>query len=88
MNEKDEFLISIKEQTQSDLYIVLETIVEELKRRSIESDLSKLNDETKANKYVNPDNHFESWTGKGRKPGWLLNKLATGATLEDFENRE
>lgn len=26
----------------------------------------------------------EKWTGRGRKPKWLVEKLATGAKLEDF----
>ncbi len=25
-----------------------------------------------------------TWTGRGRKPNWLVEKLATGAKLEDF----
>lgn len=38
----------------------------------------------KAAKYANPDNRSETWTGRGRKPNWLVAKLAKGATLEDF----
>lgn len=26
----------------------------------------------------------QTWTGRGRKPNWLVEKLATGAKLEDF----
>lgn len=37
-----------------------------------------------AAKYVNPDNRSETWTGRGRKPNWLVAKLNKGASLEDF----
>lgn len=36
-------------------------------------------------KYKNPDNHSETWTGRGRKPNWLVAKLAKGAKTADFE---
>ena len=35
-------------------------------------------------KFVNPDNRNETWTGRGRKPNWLVAKLNKGAKLEDF----
>ena len=31
-----------------------------------------------AAKYVNPDNRAETWTGRGRKPNWLVAKLEKG----------
>ncbi len=39
---------------------------------------------TVAPKYVNPDNRAETWTGRGRKPKWLVAKLAKGAKVEQF----
>lgn len=36
-------------------------------------------------KYKNPDNHSETWTGRGRKPNWLIAKLAKGSKMSDFE---
>jgi DNA-binding protein H-NS len=36
-------------------------------------------------KYKNPDNHAETWTGRGRKPNWLVAKLGKGARMADFE---
>ena len=36
-------------------------------------------------KYKNPDNHSETWTGRGRKPNWLVAKLGKGAKMADFE---
>ncbi len=35
-------------------------------------------------KFVNPENRSETWTGRGRKPNWLVAKLAKGAAMEDF----
>jgi DNA-binding protein H-NS len=36
-------------------------------------------------KYANPDNPADTWTGRGRKPNWLLDRLKKGASVEDFE---
>lgn len=35
-------------------------------------------------KYRNPENHEETWTGMGRQPLWLQQKLEAGAKKEDF----
>lgn len=40
-----------------------------------------------AAKYANPDNRAETWTGRGRKPNWLVARLAKGAKVEDFAIR-
>lgn len=37
-----------------------------------------------AAKYANPDNRAETWTGRGRKPNWLIARMKKGAKLEDF----
>ncbi|MBU2581076.1 MAG: H-NS histone family protein [Alphaproteobacteria bacterium] len=37
-----------------------------------------------AAKYANPDNRAETWTGRGRKPNWLVDKLKKGAKIDDF----
>jgi len=37
-----------------------------------------------AAKYANPDNRAETWTGRGRKPNWLVEKLKKGAKIDDF----
>lgn len=39
---------------------------------------------TVAPKYVNPDNASETWTGRGRKPKWLVAKLGKGVSIEKF----
>jgi DNA-binding protein H-NS len=35
-------------------------------------------------KYRNPVDPSQTWTGKGRKPAWLIEALTSGKTLEDF----
>jgi len=35
-------------------------------------------------KYLNPDDHSQTWSGNGRKPAWLIELLDTGKTLNDF----
>ena len=35
-------------------------------------------------KYANPENKMDTWTGRGRKPNWLVDRLKKGAKLNDF----
>ncbi|MGP4714159.1 H-NS histone family protein [uncultured Psychrobacter sp.] len=35
-------------------------------------------------KYRNTENSDETWTGRGRKPTWLVDALADGQSLESF----
>lgn len=36
-------------------------------------------------KYRNPDNSEDTWTGRGRKPNWLVDRLKKrGVTMDDF----
>lgn len=37
--------------------------------------------------FRNPDNPFETWTGRGRKPGWVRAHLSAGKTLADLAIR-
>ncbi len=37
-----------------------------------------------AAKYANPENRAETWTGRGRKPNWLVARLKKGANIDDF----
>lgn len=37
-----------------------------------------------APKFRNPANAKETWTGRGKHPRWLAEKLAAGKKLEDF----
>ena len=35
-------------------------------------------------KYRHPENPAVTWSGRGRKPGWIIDGLAAGKVLEDF----
>jgi len=37
-----------------------------------------------AAKFANPDDRSQTWTGRGRKPNWLVAKLKKGAKQDDF----
>jgi DNA-binding protein H-NS len=36
-------------------------------------------------KFQNPDNRSQTWTGLGKRPNWLVEKLESGAKLNDFK---
>ncbi|WP_212525013.1 H-NS histone family protein [Actibacterium sp. MT2.3-13A] len=36
-------------------------------------------------RYRNPANPAQSWSGRGRQPGWIKDALAQGKSLDDFE---
>ncbi len=35
-------------------------------------------------KYRHPENREVTWSGRGRKPAWLAEEIASGKELEDF----
>jgi DNA-binding protein H-NS len=35
-------------------------------------------------KYRNPDRPSETWSGRGRQPGWVVAQLEAGRQLDDF----
>ena len=35
-------------------------------------------------KYHNPENHSETWAGRGKQPRWLTAQLRSGKELDDF----
>ncbi len=37
-----------------------------------------------AAKYRNPADSSQTWSGRGRQPGWIKNGLAKGKKLDDF----
>jgi DNA-binding protein H-NS len=37
-----------------------------------------------APKYANPEDPSQTWTGRGRKPNWLVEKLEEGSEIEEF----
>lgn len=39
---------------------------------------------TVAPKYANPSDPSQTWTGRGRKPRWIIDNLEKGKTLDDL----
>ncbi|WP_101067686.1 H-NS histone family protein [Roseovarius salinarum] len=37
-----------------------------------------------APKYRNPENPEQTWTGRGRKPNWVIEALENGKSLDDL----
>lgn len=37
-----------------------------------------------AAKYANPADPSQTWTGRGRKPGWVIDALAAGKSLDNM----
>ncbi|SEQ73292.1 DNA-binding protein H-NS [Thalassovita taeanensis] len=35
-------------------------------------------------KYRNPDDDSQTWTGMGRRPGWVIDALDAGGSLDDL----
>ncbi len=35
-------------------------------------------------KYMNPENHDQLWSGRGKQPNWVKEALASGKTLEEL----
>ena len=35
-------------------------------------------------KYINPANPSQTWSGRGKRPNWLVDELNKGKQLEDF----
>ncbi|WP_099827237.1 H-NS family nucleoid-associated regulatory protein [Oceaniglobus indicus] len=36
-------------------------------------------------KYRNPEDPTQTWTGRGRQPGWVKKALENGQSLDDFK---
>ena len=36
-------------------------------------------------RYRNPDNHSETWSGRGKQPRWLAAALTKGHVIEEFK---
>lgn len=45
---------------------------------------SKIKGKTVKAKYRNPLNAEQTWTGRGRKPQWVIDQLAAGKTIESL----
>lgn len=86
ITENAQQLIAKKQhQRLYDAYMQFEKIAEE-SNATIEEILragEKL-EKKRSIKYRNTENNGETWTGRGRKPTWLVEALAAGRDIEDF----
>ncbi|PTM99682.1 DNA-binding protein H-NS [Rhodovulum imhoffii] len=41
--------------------------------------------ETTTGRYVNPDNPAQTWSGRGRRPGWFISAVKAGVPIDDME---
>ncbi|SNT70493.1 H-NS histone family protein [Psychrobacter sp. LV10R520-6] len=86
ITENAQQLIAKKQhQNLYDAYVQFEKIAEE-SNSTISEILAageKL-EKKRSIKYRNTDNNEETWTGRGRKPTWLVEALAAGRNIEDF----
>jgi DNA-binding protein H-NS len=64
--------------------VSLTKVGERPRRRSAEAGDGEDRRRDVSPKYRNPDNASETWSGRGRKPRWLEERLSGGAPLEDF----
>ena len=71
---KDELLNEIREKSKA-LGLTNEDLTEALQ---------KMKPSKAPQKYRNPLNAQETWTGRGRKPKWLSLQLGEGRTLDEF----
>ena len=86
ITENAQQLIAKKQhQRLYDAYMQFEKIAED-SSASIEEILKagETLEKKRSIKYRNTDNNEETWTGRGRKPTWLVEALAAGRSIEDF----
>jgi DNA-binding protein H-NS len=57
--------------------------VEELLATNVKKTRKETGQKVQA-QYRNPADKAQTWTGRGRKPRWIAEGLASGKTLDDF----
>ena len=74
---KEELRAQMRQMAAESGFHLEDIMEEELKRRNRKP--------VSPPKYFNPDDPQQTWTGKGRKPGWIAELLESGKTLEELE---
>ena len=72
--QKRDAIAKLEEQAREMGYSLSELTASMPKRRSTVSPA----------KYANPDNPADTWTGRGRKPKWMIDALKQGKSPEDM----
>lgn len=77
---------------QKDLYNQMLSIVQGAGFETVEAFVSSQSRSPRSDKgvrlppkYQNPKNPQQTWSGKGRKPGWVVTHLASGGLVESLE---
>ena len=80
-------IVTARERERSEVKSKVEEMIEEA-GFSVEEIFTRgrgaMKGRTVAPKYANPADKTETWTGRGRKPKWLVAKLSKGAKIEQF----
>ena len=80
-------IVTARERERSEVKTKVEEMIEEA-GFSVEEIFTRgrgaMKGRTVAPKYANPADKTETWTGRGRKPKWLVAKLSKGAKIEQF----
>lgn len=86
IQEAEALVVSKQGKQLVDAYKQFETIAEECDStiNEIMNAGQKLVSERNV-RYMNPENSAETWTGRGRKPIWLVSALEDGHQLSEFE---
>jgi len=84
---RDEVIARIKEMRENGIVQLRATIVEQAQILEVDfEDLMPKKRRVKrpARRYQDPDNPDNRYGGKGKKPQWLKDALASGRTMEEF----
>ncbi|MCK5728135.1 MAG: H-NS histone family protein [Methylococcales bacterium] len=73
-----------KEQDRNDIINKMTRIANE-SGFALEEILASSSKKTSTIRYRNPDNPTQGWSGRGRKPNWLLALVDSGRGIEEFE---
>jgi DNA-binding protein H-NS len=73
-----------KEQDRNDIINKMTLIANE-SGFALEEILASSSKKTSTIRYRNPENTIQGWSGRGRKPNWLLALVDAGHSIEEFE---
>ena len=85
--KKDEMRLELRQQIEDLLEgagMTLEEVVGPRQTKTASGKKGKKTTRPATVKYTNPETG-DTWTGRGRKPGWLIEQLEAGKELTDFE---
>lgn len=84
-NKLDKAITSFEDRRKREALVAVESAAREFGFSLADLASSKTGRSKVAAKYANPDDPEATWTGRGRKPRWVLDALDSGKTLENLE---